>query len=225
MIDYYQLRPEQMEHVCLADFMALFDFVSINKKMKKNYIILNENQGYIKQRKSPKIIRYRKYNETEDPINYYREKLMLFHPWRNEEIELLNQNCEEIFKTNLNSITRNAIKYNDFENIIDEIDNTELKADIASESDTEIDDEEMTDNYRIYGLQTHDSTIDLEIPDLITNPNCTIKTRLTLLNDEDYYSLIRSLNIEQRQYLAHVMSNIIENNIFHECISGILVYI
>lgn len=156
-----------------------------------------------------------------DPVNYYREILMLFHPWRQEERELLTQNCEEIYKINFDSITRNATKYNAFETIINEIENSDVN-DIESESDTEIDDEEIPDNFQIYGLQTYKSTIDLEIPDLIDNPNCTIKTQLTLLNDEDYNSLIHSLNTEQRQYIAHVMSNIIENKISHECISGIL---
>ena len=37
----------------------------------------------------PKIIRYVHYNEKVDSNNYYREQLMLFHPWRNEEKDLL----------------------------------------------------------------------------------------------------------------------------------------
>ena len=42
-----------------------------------------------KKRKVPRIIRYVKYNKKKDPENYFREQLMLFVPWRNEQKDLL----------------------------------------------------------------------------------------------------------------------------------------
>ena len=41
-------------------------------------------------RTKPKVIRYVKYNRKVDPENYFREQLMLFFPWRNEDVDLLN---------------------------------------------------------------------------------------------------------------------------------------
>ena len=41
-----------------------------------------------KKRKVPRIIRYVKYNKKKDPENYFREQLMLFVPWRNEQKDL-----------------------------------------------------------------------------------------------------------------------------------------
>ena len=41
-------------------------------------------------RTKPNIIRYIKYSQKVDPENYFREQLMLFFPWRNEEVDLLN---------------------------------------------------------------------------------------------------------------------------------------
>ena len=42
-----------------------------------------------KKRKVPRIIRYVKYNMKKDPENYFREQLMLFVQWRNEQKDLL----------------------------------------------------------------------------------------------------------------------------------------
>ena len=42
----------------------------------------------IKQRRVPRILRYVYYNVKRDPENHYRERLMLFFPWRNEEQDL-----------------------------------------------------------------------------------------------------------------------------------------
>ncbi|CAC5389891.1 unnamed protein product [Mytilus coruscus] len=40
------------------------------------------------QIKTPKVIRYVKYNYKTDSENYYRERLILFYPWRNELLDL-----------------------------------------------------------------------------------------------------------------------------------------
>ena len=36
----------------------------------------------------PRIIRYVNYNRDKDPENYFRERLMLFYPWKNETTDL-----------------------------------------------------------------------------------------------------------------------------------------
>ena len=43
-----------------------------------------------KKRKVPRIIRYVRYNKKNDAENYYRERLMLFIPWRNEQEDLIS---------------------------------------------------------------------------------------------------------------------------------------
>lgn len=42
------------------------------------------------KRKKPKIIRSVRYQKDEDPENHYREKFMLYTPWRNESTDLIN---------------------------------------------------------------------------------------------------------------------------------------
>ena len=43
-----------------------------------------------KKRKVPKITRYVRYNMKNDAENYYRERLMLFTPWWNEQKDLIS---------------------------------------------------------------------------------------------------------------------------------------
>lgn len=43
-----------------------------------------------KLRTTPQIIRYVRYNRKKGPENYYRERLMLFMPWRNESKVLIS---------------------------------------------------------------------------------------------------------------------------------------
>ena len=52
------------------------------------------------QRQRTKILRYRRYRLEDEPLNFYREHILLFFPWRNECDDVENQNCEEIYKIN-----------------------------------------------------------------------------------------------------------------------------
>jgi len=40
--------------------------------------------GILRKRRRQKVLRYVRYNKESDPANYYRELIMLFHPWRKE---------------------------------------------------------------------------------------------------------------------------------------------
>ena len=60
-----------------------------NGNTASNLIHIAKNGTKYKYRKVPKVIRYVRYNQTKDPENYYREQLMLFMPWRNEQKYLI----------------------------------------------------------------------------------------------------------------------------------------
>ena len=67
-----------------------------------------------KKRKVPRIIRYIKYNKKKDTENYFREQLMLFTPWRNEQKDLLGS--FDTFEAHYNSLkTSLESKSNEFE--------------------------------------------------------------------------------------------------------------
>ena len=65
----------------------------------KEYHPLKDSSGLVSLRKKPKIIRYRKYKQYNDAVNYYREQLMLFTHWRVEAVEIENINHYQRFLT------------------------------------------------------------------------------------------------------------------------------
>jgi len=87
LIDRYAARPESLESMCLAEFAS--EYVSCRECSKNTTgkVIELKNAshrtiGYMAQRKHPAVIRYPGFKRKEE--NYYRSKLMLFVPWRNE---------------------------------------------------------------------------------------------------------------------------------------------
>ena len=73
-----------------------------NKSTASDLIHIAKNGTKYKYRKVPKVIRYVRYDQTKDPENYYREQLMLFMPWRNEQKDLLGS--FETYRAHYNSM-------------------------------------------------------------------------------------------------------------------------
>ena len=111
IIKRYQRRPRKLEELCLANFVALFNCVkdkhsddsstSCNTTGPSDDFLLETDltdyvdddtteyklKGGMKlvKRKRAKIIRSVRFNKEKEPENYYREQLMLYTPWRNEQ--------------------------------------------------------------------------------------------------------------------------------------------
>merc|ERR1711889_32809 len=114
IIDYYQNRPDSLEDISLASFAANYEYYKTipNKKdINKDYTIdnniqeddnhiteqtlteetlaLKNNMGYLKERKKRSIIRYFK-GKYDDDITRIRCVMLLFHPFRDEVLEVHN---------------------------------------------------------------------------------------------------------------------------------------
>jgi len=139
-IDHYSNRPEstEFETMCLAHFIANYEVTKIRKQTNKNTEVnelssdyqsgseeptpkidnttntslLKNGQGRVKKRTKPLVIRYRRYNIVQDPVNFYREKVMLYLSWRDESKELLETNCKEIFLKNRDEIIAASKPFN-----------------------------------------------------------------------------------------------------------------
>ena len=103
LVDRYMHRPEQLQHMCLAEFAASYS-TCYNKKDDEVYndelpdtdsegstkkITLTGGYGQMNERRQQAVIRFRKYNKDSDVSNWYRAKLMLYYPWYDEENDLL----------------------------------------------------------------------------------------------------------------------------------------
>ncbi|XP_046974744.1 uncharacterized protein LOC124541014 [Vanessa cardui] len=227
LLDHYINRPQDdyFERMSLAYFAAYYTYSTKlsksyeNENMEENtedrttgsWIQLLNNDGYIRRRLKPKIIRFRRYNREQDPDNFYREQIMLYVPWRNEESELVNDelNLEEIFLNKCNMIKSESIQFNSLGGP------EEFEALLAAVRNAENDDEE-NDNNRAearacalgeYELETQEIDPDhcLQLQgeqgnDLI----CRVIAQPLLMNEDHVLALLRMLNSDQRNFVLHL---------------------
>ena len=67
-------------------FEGNFDDDPTHPQVPEEHIVLGLSNGItIHHYKSPCIIHYSSYHEKSDPENFYRESLMLFLPWCDEQ--------------------------------------------------------------------------------------------------------------------------------------------
>ena len=97
LIELYIQRPDQLENVCLAEFASMYDFQSNTKILKINPEFEDGNSdqediplldnpslfplkdsGYMRLRRKPKVIRFRRYNIIQDEVNFYTANVITF---------------------------------------------------------------------------------------------------------------------------------------------------
>lgn len=114
-IKRYSKRPKCFANWCLADYISQLEIVypedydnscsaahDINEDDElhlmevfsdEQIVVLLKNGIKIRKRQNPKVIRYVRFNRKSDEENYFREKILLFLPWRNETTDLFGS-CE-----------------------------------------------------------------------------------------------------------------------------------
>uniref|UniRef100_A0ABD2WUX8 Uncharacterized protein n=1 Tax=Trichogramma kaykai TaxID=54128 RepID=A0ABD2WUX8_9HYME len=108
IFDKYEKRKNNLEDMCLSDFACKFS--DLNKLISKDDETLDNNENPICRQKE-KIIRYYNYKLDTDPMNYYKEHLLLFLPFRNENTDINNKNYKQLFTNNIDIIKKNKTKY------------------------------------------------------------------------------------------------------------------
>lgn len=119
IVKLYQQRPKNIENICLADFVSKFsvkykkrrilkmlsrmiltcqkqyfeytldDIIDSSEEevLKHSYVFKNDTE--IEQRMKQWVLRWVHFHKETDSENYFREPLMLFTHWRNENKDLL----------------------------------------------------------------------------------------------------------------------------------------
>jgi hypothetical protein len=148
-----------------------------------------------------KIIRYRRFQLEKDPINYFREKLMLYVPWRNEDNDILNKDIPRLFERKIQLIKKNE------SNFI--FDNTQDYEDIKRQIELRIFNEESIN----FAIDEENEVFDILRPDSDASDILQLKTikpknesfhtfkTPNELLDNEYFELISILNDRQRSYL------------------------
>jgi ATP-dependent exoDNAse (exonuclease V) alpha subunit len=193
---------------------------------------LKDDSGIMKERKKPKVIRYCRFCYHKEPENYFREMCLLFLPWRNEESDISEKNCQELYLANEEVIKLNYQKFNaselDFDSIAREIEQDRIIEDIArqvEEQNRGNDDENQAETF----LNAFDFDANIIQPNaaqemgLETTSGETVSkyTVPGILEKEEYFKLMDSLNEEQRDIAMDINSLVMNNKIpFHYFITG-----
>ena len=178
-----------------------------------------KNGTKYKKRKVPRIIRYVRYNKKNDSENYYREQLMLFIPWRNEEKDLISgfETFEAHYKALKISIES---KSNEYEHHAEEL---ELARQMMEDEDNAYD--QIAPNAEQENREAEDEGIIEADKFVYFNPNRVVEQRHydigielqssssvppeettgIMLPDDEYLTLLRNLNLRQREFFNHVV--------------------
>ena len=209
VISRYVDRPEEMESVCLADFAAKYTFTK--RKPTGQHIELES--GYMIPREKPLILRYRRYGEQSDSLNFFREQLMLFYPWRDEETELLAVNCEaRYYEEEIQSLVcTNRATYHrgNFGEAVDEaIQCYVAPPEVPGICSVANSDQELSDVFKDLGF------------DRTSSRKQTLLAH-KLLDTTTYLGKVRSLNDKQRRFLLHCVHKLKTGQVpFYEFLSG-----
>ena len=172
-----------------------------------------------KKRKVPRIIRYVKYNKKKDPENYFREQLMLFVPWQNEQKDLLGS--FDTYEAHYNSVQTSLIpKRNEYEHHIEELElarqmmedeqrEYDQTAPNAEQENREAEEEGSKESEqfvyfnpsRVVEHRHYD--IGIELQSTCSVP--PVETSGIMLPDDEYLTLLRSLNLRQREFFNHIV--------------------
>ena len=214
LLDHYSQRSSELETTCLADYAAWYNYKSGDAPMKSRQPTYNQADfiGHVQKRLFAKVIRYRRYGEKRDPINFYREQVLLFHPWRNEELEV-NSAPERTYDENKNSIILKFMDYDSFARsglCMDEL----LKEKKNAQTDEYSSSEEDSENA---GVGPTDQTL------FESDSAIVIRDRFPLtgiIEESEYHKLITCLNEKQRNYVLHVLNSIKADSQLLEYLSG-----
>ena len=242
IIARYSKRPRQLENWCLADYASQLEVKYPKDKNKIDEEEINDDDIevdedddlefseddtlvtlksgiIIRRRIHVLILRYVRYSVKTDPENHYREKLLLFIPWRDENVDLLNGHStyQEHYKQ-AHFLVDQKLKM--YEKNFDEIERAIQQAEEEFEQHDELapnaqqtnaeDEAEGQKESEQYVHFNPERPLEHRQYDLgsdigaSTSVPC-IECHSDRLSDDEYLKLIRSLNIKQREFFTHVL--------------------
>ena len=107
IIQRYSARPSSLDEMCLADFAVEYDTCYKNNSgtpdddsdvqpatnegaIYDKIITLQNGMGKMRHRKTRSVLLMHRFSQEKEPEKFYHAELMMFIPWRDEEIDLLH---------------------------------------------------------------------------------------------------------------------------------------
>lgn len=231
MVDRYPYRPKELENICLADFISSYRLHY--KKPKDNVqsddidvlgnndpptivLKLQDNKGFISKRKTNAVIRTHRYSKEHNPEKYYHSNLMLYVPYRKEK-QLLDDDgsFHTMFNKKNKLLLSNKVRFEKHAEVV-EMAYEQLEeygppedawAQIAGECEhqrLEQQEEGSTEaeEYAISDPANHPEPQHYE--SFKSQLHITSERQQSIMPDNEYLPLIRSLNEEQRLIFGKV---------------------
>ena len=233
LLKRYCKRPPKLENLTLADWAAWYDNCSSKPYVKETHEIdidglplekyIDDEQNddddeFVKTTNSKtrrhskaRVLRNVWFNKQKEPEKHYRELLMLFTPWRNEETDLLGNfasyedRCMVLPNVIKEQMKQYAVCNEDFNEIQQQINQIEDRYDdiapctqnIERQHQAEGDQDLHPDFSGNYNLSD-----DLGIPSV---DNSEPRTLNELPDDEYRHMVKKTLNKEQKEFFYHVL--------------------
>lgn len=176
--------------------------------------------GTLIKRKTQKVLRYVKYNKDIDPENYYRELLMLFHPWKKEaDIPFSFQLLKTLYDDNKRTIQAKRAMYEQNRKLIDIVESSMHQQnnndEPVSNSGFMPENEHFEEQDRDEGCSVAEKygcfdpgihlNYDVGTDIGITRKQISEDDILFKLPDTEYRKLVQSLNPEQKIFFYHIL--------------------
>lgn len=176
----------------------------------------------IVQRKRKKVIRYVRFSQKVDSENFYRERLMLFTPWRKEESDLICGfgSFQAKYMSLKHFIEMKAREYEKNAEALDEafemaqndennFDNLAPGTEQINQDDVEAGNKD-SECFIYFNPDRPETQRQSDIAqDLgLSVTSVDISTRKKTLPDLKYRELIKSLNVKQREFFTHVLQTV-----------------
>lgn len=176
--------------------------------------------GTLIKRKTQKVLRYVKYNKDIDPENYYRELLMLFHPWKKEaDIPFSFQLVKTLYDDNKRTIQAKRAMYEQNRKLIDIVESSMHQQnnndEPVSNSGFMPENEHFEEQDRDEGCSVAEKygcfdpgihlNYDVGTDIGITRKQISEDDILFKLPDTEYRKLVQSLNPEQKIFFYHIL--------------------
>ncbi|XP_037523559.1 uncharacterized protein LOC119400570 [Rhipicephalus sanguineus] len=183
----YEDRPDNLEHVCLADFSALYNVHSYQK------------------RRDPAVIRYRCYS-IDDSLNYKREAVTLFLPFR-REVDILDGNAfEHIYAENVDAL---LLKRSEYDSKFDmhQLRDICLRMCADDAHDTELRNEIDPQHARLVDQNDDDDLLGAPDANLVAAKGrcAAVCTRQDVMTGDAYREMMRLTNKEQFEVIREVI--------------------
>jgi len=242
LIKRYTSRPPHLEQCTLADYKEWHDsskqygkqstqidtdkfpLETDNNDINDDDTEINNNLPHeqilnckkIKKRLKARIIRSVWFNKEKDSQKHFRELIMLFTSWRNENTDLLGNfpsyedhfsAVKDISKGQMDQYAVHAQELNiiekEFDNMKEDDDKFDLIAPVTRDIEHQHEAEGSQDLHPDLN-ETYNFSEDVGIPSTMTSNN-NESLILNELQDEEYRRLIQMLNKEQKEVCYHIL--------------------